>query len=328
MKMRKLGAGGPMVSAIGLGCMGMAGWYGERNDEEAAATIHHALDCGITFLDTADVYGQGENEQFIGATIKGRSDEVFLATKCGNSWAREGWQAGLNARPDYVSAACEQSLKRLGTDVIDLYQLHRVDPKTPIEDTMGAMARLVEAGKVRFVGLSEAGPATIRRAHQVHPLAALQSELSLWTRDHETGSLLTCQELGIAFVAYSPLGRGMLTGQLKSVTSLPAEDRRLNHPRFLEGNFEKNRDVVHRLSDLAAGKGCLPAQLTLAWVLNKGENVIPIPGTQRRTYLDQNIAAIDIELSADEIAELEAAFPPGVAAGERYSEAMMRAIES
>ena len=328
MKMRKLGANGPAVSAIGLGCMGMAGWYGERNDEEAAATIHHALDSGVTLLDTADAYGQGENEQFVGATIKRRRDEVFLATKCGNSWARDGWQAGLNGSPAYVRAACDQSLKRLGTDVIDLYQLHRVDPKTPIEETMGAMARLVETGKVRFVGLSEAAPATIRRAHQVHPLAALQSELSLWTRDHETGSLLTCRELGIAFVAYSPLGRGMLTGQLKSVTGLPAEDRRLNHPRFLEDNFEKNQDVARRVSELADNKGCLPAQLALAWVLHNGENVIPIPGTQRRTYLDQNIAAIDIELSPDEMAEIESAFPPGVAAGERYSEAMMRAIES
>ena len=327
MKQRKLGAGGPVVSMIGLGCMGMSDFYGHRDEAEAVATIHLALDRGVTFLDTADMYGYGRNEELVGRAIRGRRHEVFLATKFGIMRAEDDPNVrGINGRPDYVRAACEASLRRLGVDVIDLYYQHRVDPATPIEETVGAMADLVRAGKVHFIGLSEAGDATLRRAHAVHPLTALQSEYSLWTRDPEEGVLAACRELGIGFVAYSPLGRGFLTGRIKRIEDFAPDDYRPHTPRFQGENFQQNLDLVRRIELLAAQKGCRPAQLALAWVLAQGEDIVPIPGTKRRAYFDENLGALDLALTLAEVKKINAFFPPGAAAGTRYPEAMQQSL--
>src|SRR5271156_3637884 len=326
METRELGRSGLKVSALGLGCMGMSEFYSGRNDDEAIATIHRAVDRGVTLLDTADMYGVGRNEELIGRAIRGRRDKVVLATKFG--WARspEGAMLGVRGDPAYVRQACEASLKRLGIDVIDLYYQHRVDPKTPIEETVGAMADLVRQGKARYLGLSEAAPNTIRRAAAVHPIAALQSEYSLWSRDPEDELLATVRELGIGFVAYSPLGRGFLTGQFRKPEDLPADDARRNMPRFQGENFQRNLELVVKVEELARAKNCTPAQLALAWVLSKGKNIVPIPGTKRRRYLDQNLGAPEIILTAADQAALDDVMPPGSAAGQRYHEAGMRSV--
>ena len=323
MKTRQLGRNGPVVSAIGLGCMGMSEFYGPRDEAESVATIHRALDAGLNFLDTADVYGPFTNEELVGRAIRGRRREVFLATKFGILRSADPVYRGICGRPDYVRSACEASLKRLGVEVIDLYYQHRVDPEVPIEETVGAMALLVQEGKVRFLGLSEAGPNTLRRAAAVHPITALQSEYSLWTREHEDGSLPVCRELGIGFVAYSPLGRGFLTGTIEKPEDLAADDFRRANPRFEEGNLRKNLVLAGLIKQRAAQKGCTAAQLALAWVLDRGEDVIPIPGTKRRRWLEENIAALDVILTAEDRLRLETIAPKGVAAGERYGEAMM-----
>ncbi|HZF94703.1 MAG TPA: aldo/keto reductase [Allosphingosinicella sp.] len=326
MERRRLGANGPEVSAVGLGCMGMSEFYGSGDEAESIATIHHALERGIDFLDTADMYGVGRNEELVGRAIAGRRGQVFLATKFGNVRGEDGSFRGVCGRPDYVRSACEASLKRLGVDVIDLYYQHRVDPDVPIEDTVGAMAALVAEGKVRFLGLSEAAPETVRRAHAVHPIAALQTEYSLWSRDAEEALLPTVRELGIAYVAYSPLGRGFLTGQFASPADFPEGDTRRNHPRFNGDNFERNLALVRGIEALAMEKGVGPAQLALAWVLAQGGDILPIPGTKRRRWLDENIGALDVSLSAEDMARIEAIFPRGAAAGERYHAAGMKAI--
>jgi aryl-alcohol dehydrogenase-like predicted oxidoreductase len=318
MKKRRLGAGGPEVSAIGLGCMGMSEFYGATDEQESIATIHHALDRGVTFLDTADMYGSGRNEELVGKAIRERRDDVFLATKFGNVRGPNGEFGGVRGDPDYVREACDASLKRLGVDQIDLYYQHRVDVNVPIEETVGAMSELVEAGKVRFLGLSEAAPETIRKAHATHPISAVQTELSLWSRDAEADVLPTVRHLGIGYVAYSPLGRGFLTGQITSPEDFPEDDFRRFHPRFTGENFEKNIALVREVEALAAEKGCTTAQLALAWVLAQGEDIVPIPGTKRRKYLDENIAALDVELTSDELKRLDEILPPGAAAGERY----------
>ncbi|MCW2244340.1 aldo/keto reductase [Azospirillum canadense] len=325
MDKRRLGQG-LEVSAMGLGCMGMSEFYAGRDDAESIATIHRALDLGVTLLDTADMYGVGRNEELVGRAIRGRRDQVVLATKFGNVRGADGSFQGVNGRPDYVRQACEASLKRLGVDVIDLYYQHRVDPNTPIEDTVGAMADLVRQGKVRFLGLSEAAPATIRRAHAVHPIAALQSEYSLWSRDPEDEVLPTVRELGIGFVAYSPLGRGFLTGQYKRFEDFAPDDYRRNSPRFQGDNFQRNLDLVARIEEMARAKGCTPAQLALAWVMTRGPDVVPIPGTKRRRYLEDNVGALSVSLTADDRAAIDAACPPGAAAGTRYPEAGMQAV--
>ncbi|HQL91508.1 MAG TPA: aldo/keto reductase [Syntrophales bacterium] len=326
MKTRRLGKGGPVVSAMGLGCMGMSEFYGPRDEAESVATIHRALDLGIRLLDTADVYGPHTNEELVGRAIRGRRQEVFLATKFGILRSADPAYRGVCGRPEYVRSACEASLKRLGVDVIDLYYQHRVDPEVPIEETVGAMSRLVQEGKVRFLGLSEAGPDTIRRAAAVHPITALQSEYSLWTRDHEGGALPVCRELGIGFVAYSPLGRGFLTATISTPDDLAEDDFRRTNPRFQEENFRKNLLLASRIRDMAGDKGCTPAQLALAWVLSRGEDIIPIPGTKRRTWLEENVAALDVTLTEEDRLRLETIAPRGVAAGERYGEAMMNVL--
>ena len=318
LEQRRLGSGGLVVSAIGLGCMGMSEFYGATDEGESAATIQRALDLGVTLIDTADIYGPFTNERLVGRALRGRREEAVLATKFGNVRNERGERLGIDGSPDYVRRACEASLERLGVDHIDLYYQHRVDPSTPIEDTVGAMAGLVEQGKVRFLGLSEASPATIRRAHAVHPISALQSEYSLWTRDPEDAVLETVRELGIGFVAYSPLGRGFLTGQFADTEKLAADDFRRNNPRFQGENARHNAALVETVVALAAEKGVTPAQVALAWVLSRGDDVVPIPGTKRRTYLEQNVVAAGIELSRDELERLEQAFPRGAAAGERY----------
>ena len=315
---RRLGRDGPEVSAIGLGCMGMSEFYGSGSEQESIATIHHALDRGVNFLDTADMYGVGRNEELVGRAIKGRRDEVFLATKFGNVRGPGGDFLGVKGDPDYVRSACEASLKRLGVEVIDLYYQHRVDPNVPIEDTVGAMARLKEEGKIRFLGLSEAAPRTIRRAAAVHKIAAVQTELSLWSRDAEAEVIPTVRELGIGYVAYSPLGRGFLSGRFKSPDDFPEDDFRKFHPRFTGEKFEKNLELVREVETMAKEKGCTTAQLALAWVLAQGEDIVPIPGTKHVRYLDENIGALDVKLTGDDLKRLDEILPPGAAAGERY----------
>jgi aryl-alcohol dehydrogenase-like predicted oxidoreductase len=323
---RRLGLGGPEVSAIGLGCMGMSEFYGAGDEAESIATLHESIEQGVDFLDTADMYGVGRNEELVGRAIADRRGRVFLATKFGNVRGEDGSFRGVCGRPDYVRSACESSLKRLGVEVIDLYYQHRVDPDVPIEETVGAMAELVAAGKVRFLGLSEAAPATVRRAHATHPIAALQTEYSLWSRDSESEVLPTVRELGIAFVAYSPLGRGFLTGRFKSPADFPDDDYRRFHPRFTGGNFEKNIALVREIETMAAGKGCTAAQLAIAWALARGEDVVPIPGTKRRKYLEENIGALEVRLTAEELERIDRILPPGAASGPRYHEAGMATL--
>ena len=325
METRTLG-GSLRVSAVGLGCMGMSEFYGGRDEAESVATLHRALDLGVTFLDTADMYGVGRNEELLGRALRGRRGNVVLATKFGNMRGADGSFRGVNGRPEYVREACEASLKRLGVDAIDLYYQHRVDPQTPIEETVGAMGELVRAGKVRFLGLSEAAPATVRRAHAVHPIAALQTEYSLWSRDPEDEILPTVRELGIGFVPYSPLGRGFLTGSIRSIDDLEPDDYRRNSPRFQGGNFAKNLELVEEIAALAREKGCTPSQLALAWVLAQGEDIVPIPGTKHRRYLEENVAALRIALSAQDLMRIDRALPAGSAAGTRYPEAAMKAL--
>jgi aryl-alcohol dehydrogenase-like predicted oxidoreductase len=326
MEKRKLGGQGLVVSALGLGCMGMSDFYGRTDDVESVATIHRAIDLGVNFFDTADMYGPFKNEELLGRSIRGRRDQVTVATKFGNRRSPEGAFLGISGRPEYVSEACDASLRRLGVDHIDLYYQHRVDPTVAIEETVGAMAELVRAGKVRYLGLSEAGPATIRRAHAVHPISALQSEYSLWTRDPEDGILPTVRELGIGFVPYSPLGRGFLTGRFKSPADIPEGDWRRVNPRFQGENFEKNLALVARVIEIARVRRLTPAQLALAWVLGKGTDIAPIPGTRRRASLEENVAAAGVVLTPEEMAELDEAAPKGAASGTRYPEAGMRAV--
>ena len=326
MQTRTLGKSGLATSALGLGCMGMSEFYGDGNEAESIATIHRAVERGVVFLDTADMYGVGRNELLVGKAIRGVREKVCLATKFGNLRGADGSFQGVNGKPEHVRTACDASLRRLGVDVIDLYYQHRVDPNTPIEDTVGAMAELVREGKVRFLGLSEAAPATIRRAHAVHPIAALQTEYSLWSRDPEDEILPTVRELGIGFVPYSPLGRGFLTGQIKSPDDLAPDDFRRHNPRFQGENFQRNLDLVAKIEQLAAKKGCRASQLALAWVLAQGEDILPIPGTKRRTYLDENIDALEVTLSPAELRTIDETFPHGATAGTRYAPEHMHRV--
>ncbi len=326
MQQRSLGNQGLAVSPLGLGCMGMSEFYGAKNDVESTATLHRFLDRGFNFLDTADAYGPHLNEELVGRAIKGGRDSVVLATKFGIQRTDNPAERRINGKPEYVRAAAEASLKRLNVDHIDLYYLHRVDAETPIEDTVGAMADLVEQGKVRFLGLSEVLPDTLRRAQKVHPISVVQSEYSLWTRDPEDSVLAACRELGVGFVAYSPLGRGFLTGQLRKFEDFAADDYRRNSPRFQGENFQKNLELVDKVAELAKAKGCTSAQLALAWVLAQGKDIVPIPGTKRRATLDENLDALAVELTKEDLAQIEAVFPKGIAAGQRYPEAMMKLV--
>jgi aryl-alcohol dehydrogenase-like predicted oxidoreductase len=327
MDRRNLGSEGLVVSSLGLGCMGMSEFYGTADEGESIATIHHAVELGIDFLDTADMYGPFTNERLVGKAIRGRRDEVVLATKFGNERREDGSHVGINGKPEYVRRACDASLDRLGVDSIDLYYQHRVDPEVPIEETVGAMKELVQAGKVGFLGLSEAAPETIRRANAVHPISALQSEYSLFTRDPEDEVLPTIRKLGIGFVAYSPLGRGFLSGAWRSIEDLPEDDTRsARFPRFSEENFRKNVELADRIREIAAEKDATPGQLALAWLLHRGDDIVPIPGTKRRKYLEENAGAADITLTDEDLRRIEEAMPRGSAAGERYTEQMMRAV--
>ncbi len=326
MQKRHLGKSGLSVSALGLGCMGMSEFYGLHDDNESIKVIHHALELGINFLDTADMYGVGKNEELVGKAIRDRRDKVILATKFGNVRGKDGSFLGVNGKPEYVKSCCDTSLKRLGVDVIDLYYQHRVDPNTPIEDTIGAMTELVKQGKVKYLGMSEASPQTLRRAQKIHPISALQTEYSLWSRDPEKEILSTCRGLGIGLVAYSPLGRGFLTGRFKTASDFGEKDYRPNSPRFQGDNFQKNLDLVKKIEEIATEKKCKPSQLALAWVLAQGNDIVPIPGTKRMNYLEENIGAANIQLTKEDLKRINESLPPGLASGNRYPDAAMNAL--